>query len=279
MSLLTHASDIHSPASDRPLLDSTHPIRLFVLTGQSNSLGTTADPTETDPKPPPDALDISIPFFWCNRSTRAGDGPATLIGDSGTRIVSLQAQQGEGANPLFWGPEIGFGRRLAAAGERDFLIVKASRGGGGNQFWLKGSSDDHMYRHVVKTVRQAIAALPPETEITTTALLYVQGESDGPEAVGFAGERLRLLADNLKQDLPGAEAMHVLIGGIAAPGANRDRVREQQARLPDLDSAFHYVDSLDLQPLLYDQLHFNKTAKLELGRRLAEAWLSIAPNT
>ena len=277
MSLLTNSFDLRSLASDCPLLDSTHPIRLFVLTGQSNSLGTTADPTETDPKPPSDTLDLSIPFFWCNRSTRADDGLATLIGDSDGRIVSLQAQQGEGANPLFWGPEIGFGRRMAAAGERNFLIVKASRGGGGNQFWLKGSADDHMYRHVVKTVRQAVAALPAETEITTAALLYVQGESDGPDDVGFAGERRRLLADNLRQDLPGAEAMQVLIGGIAAPSANRDRVREQQAQLPNLDPSFRYVDTLDLQPLLYDQLHFNKTAKLELGRRLAEAWLSIAP--
>jgi hypothetical protein len=38
------------------------------------------------------------------------------------------------------------------------LFVKASRGGGGKRFWLKGSADDHMYRHVVDTVRQAASA-------------------------------------------------------------------------------------------------------------------------
>lgn len=273
MNVSTHSFDSTLSTSGLALLDSTQAVRLFILTGQSNSLGPTADPSEPDPKPPSDPLDTSIPFFWSNRSPLAGDGPTTRINDSGGRIVTLQAQQGEGVNPLFWGPEIGFGRRLAAAGERNFLIVKASRGGGGNRFWFKGSTNDHMYRHVVKTVQQAVTALPTETAITISALLYVQGESDGAED-GDAAERLLLLADNLRQDLANTETMRVLIGGIAAPGKNRDRVREQQARLPSLDPTFRYVDTLDLQPLLYDQLHFNKLAKLELGRRMAEAWLA-----
>lgn len=249
-------------------------MKIFVLTGQSNSLGTTADPAEVGKAPPDDPLDVGIPFFWRNRSTRAGDGPAMLFGDSGGKILPLQVQQGEGASPIFWGPEIGFGRRLAAAGETDFLIVKASRGGGGNRFWLKGSADDHMYRHVIETVRQAVSVLPAGAAFDIAALLYVQGESDSPAEAEVSGERLRLLADNLRQDLPHAASMKVLVGGIAAPGASRDIVRRQQANLPAQDARFRYVDTLDLQPLLYDQLHFNKTAKLELGRRLADAWLT-----
>jgi len=50
-----------------------------------------------------------------------------LYGDSGGKIVTLRAQQGEGPDRMFWGPEIGFARSLAAAGKKDFLIVKASR--------------------------------------------------------------------------------------------------------------------------------------------------------
>ena len=248
-------------------------VRVFVLTGQSNSLGTTADPAEKEIAPGEDRLDDRILFFWCNRSTRAGDGPARFYGDSGGKIVTLRAQQGEGADPQFWGPEIGFGRRLAASGQRDILIVKASRGGGGNGFWLKGAPDDHMYQHLVQTVRQAVAALPKGTDFDIGALLYVQGESDsGPEAA-VAGERLLFLAKNLRNDLPCAGNMKILVGGIAAAGQNRDIVRVQQSRLPVLDRTFCYIDTLDLRPQLYDQLHFNKTAKLELGRRLADAWL------
>lgn len=246
---------------------------VFVVTGQSNSLGTAADPNETDPSPGVDPLDATVSFFWNNRSTRAGDGPAVIIGDSGGRILTLRAQQGEGANPLFWGPEIGFGRTLAAAGQRDFLIIKASRGGGGNGFWLKGSVNDHMYRHVVATVRQATAALPSGTVFDVGALLYVQGESDNEAESAASGERLRQLASNLRQDLPRAEGMKVLIGGIAAPGPRRDVVRAQQSALPALNPAFRYVDTLDLVDQLYDNLHFNKRAKLEIGRRLADVWL------
>jgi hypothetical protein len=259
---------------ESPLVIRAKRINVFILTGQSNSLGTTADPAEQEKAPPTDPLDAGIPFFWRNRSTRAGDGPAMLFGDSGGKILPLQVQQGEGANPLFWGPEIGFGRRLAAAGVTDFLIVKASRGGGGNRFWLKGSADDHMYRHVVETVHQAVSALPDGVAFETVALLYVQGESDSADEASASGERLRLLAENLRQDLPHAADMKVLVGGITAPGASRDIVRGQQASLPAQDARFRYVDSLDLRPLLYDQLHFNKIAKLELGRRLADAWLA-----
>lgn len=248
-------------------------MKVFVLTGQSNSLGTTADPKEVGAPPDPDPVDGGIPFFWANRSTRTGDGPSVLIGDSGGRILTLRAQQGEGANPLFWGPEIGFGRRLAQAGVKDFLIVKASRGGGGNGFWLKGSANDHMYRHVVETVSKAVGALPTGTVFEVAVLLYVQGESDGESEAPLAGERLRLLADNLRKDLPRAEGMRVIIGGIAAPGVRRDTVRGKQKALPAEDKRFLYVDSLDLQGELYDNLHFNRKAKLELGRRMAEAWL------
>lgn len=248
-------------------------VKIFVLTGQSNSLGTTADPGEKDISPGEDPLDGRIPFFYSNRSTRAGDGPAMLFGDSGGNIVSLQVQQGEGANPQFWGPEIGFGRRMAAAGVTDILIVKASRGGGGNGFWLKGSPNDNMYQHVVQTVRQAVAALPKGTEFDIAALLYVQGESDSEPEAKASGERLRLLAQNLRKDLPHAENMKILVGGIAAAGPNRDLVRAGQSQLSATDPTFRYINTLDLRPQLYDQLHFNRLAKLELGRRLAEAWL------
>lgn len=35
-----------------------------------------------------------------------------------------------------------------------------------------------------------------------------------------------------------------------------------------------YIETLDLEDDLYDRLHLDRSAKLELGRRLAEAWRS-----
>ena len=253
--------------------DTTLPISVFVLTGQSNSLGSTEDPQESDITPGLDPLDTKIPFFWSNRFAPTADPDAPLVGDSGGKIVPLCAQQGRKADTIVWGPEISFGRGMAAAGAAPFMIVKASRGGGGNRFWLKGTTDDHMYRHVVSTVLQALGALPPTIKFTIAALLYVQGESDDETDAAVAGERLRKLTENLRADLPHATRMMVLVGGIAAPGTRRDIVRAQQTALAVTDPAFLYIDTMDLQPLLYDNLHFNKPAKLEIGRRMCAAWL------
>jgi hypothetical protein len=256
-----------------PLKASGQHVKIFVLTGQSNSLGTTADKKEPDITPGKDTLDAQIPFFWANRSSRSGDGAAKLYDDSGGKIVTLRAQKGDGANPLFWGPEIGFARHLAAKSVKDFLFVKASRGGGGNSYWLKGSRDDHMYRHVVETVQQAIHALPQGVTFEVAALLYIQGESDNPAEAAASGERLKTLAENLRKDLPKAAAMKVIIGGIASGGEKSDVVSAQQSALAKNDPTFRYIDTLDLRGQRYDNLHFSKGAKLEIGQRMAKVWL------
>jgi hypothetical protein len=250
------------------------PLKIFVLTGQSNSLGTTGDKNEPDITPGRDPLDAEIRFFWANCDTRkGGDGRAQLYDDSGGKIVPLQAQKGSGADPLFWGPEIGFCRHLAAAGERDFLFVKASRGGGGNGYWLKSNSDNHMYVHVVDTVKRAIAALPAGTRYEVAALLYLQGESDNADMAEVAGERLKTLVANLRADLPNATGMRTIIAGIASGGPISDTVRARQSALPAADASFRYIDTMDLRAQRYDGLHFSKGAKLEIGKRMAKTWM------
>ncbi|MCA9080184.1 MAG: exo-alpha-sialidase, partial [Planctomycetaceae bacterium] len=255
---------------------SERPLDLFLVTGQSNSLGTMDPADATTPAPPIDAHDAAVPFFWSNRSTRSGDGAATLIGDSGGKFATLQPQQGEGTHRQFWGPEFGFARALAQAGRSDFAIIKASRGGGGNSYWLKGSSDDHMYQHVIQTVTEAVRAIPAGRRYRIRAILYVQGESDNEAEANAAGERLATLIANLRRDLPYAEEAKLLVGGIATQGARRDMVRRQQAAVAESDPAIEYVDNIDLQGQLYDGLHFDRAAKLEVGRRLAERWLDVA---
>lgn len=256
---------------------SSPPLDVFVLTGQSNSLGTTADTKERDTSPGSNVADANVKFFWSNRSTRAGDNTANIIGDSGGEIVSLCVQQGEGRNKTFWGPEFGFARELNRQGKRNILIIKASRGGGGNSFWEKSSKDNHMYRHVVDTVHAAIAQLPRDRRFEIRALLYLQGESNNASEAAVAGQRVAQLAVNLKRDLPNARDMKVNIGGIApAPGRARDVTRRQQAELANRDPSVSYFDNADLRKHLYDGLHFDKAAKLIVGKRFADQYLADA---
>lgn len=246
-------------------------IRLFVLTGQSNSLGTTAG-GEADPTPGTDPADANIRFFWSNRADAA-----TVIGDSGGVFSTLQSQQGGyySGSSTHWGPEIAFGRTLYRAGVRNFGIIKAGRGGGGNTFWQKNSADDHMYDHVMATVNAATAALTSNGDtFEIVGLLYLQGESDTAAEAAEADNRLKTLTDNLRADLPNAANLHCVAGGIAAAGTVRDTVRANQTAIA---SATSYIDSfsnLDLQPALYDSLHFNKAAKLTVGERFAQAFFA-----
>jgi hypothetical protein len=243
--------------------------RLFILTGQSNSLGTT-NGTEADLTPGSDPADARVKIWWHNVADAT-----TSLGDSGGVFTSLQSQQGgyyPGSN-THWGPEIGFGRTLYRAGVRDFAIVKASRGGGGNTNWSK-SAGGHMYQHLVDTVSAATTALTANGDTFEIAgLLYLQGESDSAAEADLAGTRVKELVDNLRSDLPDASNLHAIIGGIAAPGTTRDTVRSRHEAIAAATSYIGYFPNLDLQSQTTDGLHFDKSAKLRIGGRFARAFL------
>jgi hypothetical protein len=254
-----------------PLASATH-YKLFVLTGQSNSLGTT-NGGETDPSSGSDPADAHVKFYWDNIANAR-----QAIGNSGGEFRSLQDQQGGfyAGSATHWGPEIAFGRTLFRAGVRDFGIIKASRGGGGNSFWSKTASDHHMYSHVVNTVTAATATLTANGDtFEIVGLLYVQGESDNSAEANGAKVRIKELSDNLRADLPNAANLHTIIGGIAAAGADRDTVRAQQAAAGGEYSHIDFFSNLNLQTsTAADNLHFNKAAKLTIGERFAQAFFS-----
>lgn len=246
--------------------------KLFVLTGQSNSLGTT-NGGEADPTSGSDPADSHVEFFWSNLS-----GSGAAVGDSGGVFTTLQDQQGFGSSATYWGPEIEFARNLYRAGVRNFGVIKASRGGGGNSYWLKGSADDHMYDHVVSTVATATADLTSNGHtFEIVGLLYLQGESDSPTEAAAAGTRLKTLTDNLRVDLPGAAAMRTVAAGITYAGsATDDTTRANQAAIAASTSYIDYFDNTDLQDRLApDGIHLNKAAKIVVGNRFGQTFMNV----
>lgn len=243
--------------------------KLFLLTGQSNVLGTTAGDS-FDPASENTPVDRKILFFWSNVADEN-----IRIGDSGGEFKPLCAQQGgyyTNCN-LHWGPEIGFGRTLYRAGIRNIGIVKASRGGGGNTLWSK-EQGGHMYSELVATARQAAESLQRGGDtFEIVGLLYIQGESDSPEEAQLSGKRLRALLINLRKDLPHADKLSLVIGGVAAEGETRDTVREKQSELGKRMRAVTYFDTTDLRAGLYDGLHYDRASKIVVGERFASAVL------
>ncbi len=247
--------------------------QLFVLTGQSNALGTT-DGGEADPSPGVDPADAHIRFCWHNLANAK-----TSLGSSDGALVKLQPQQGGfyKGSATHWGPEISFGRSLFRTGVTNLGIIKASRGGGGNSFWAKSAADHHMYDHVVKTVTAAALRLRTEGHtFEMVGLLYLQGESDSAAEAAVADQRLKELVDNLRADLPQATAMRAVIGGIAAAGATREIVRAKHADIAARTPYFSTFATTDLRGQMPDALHFNRAAKLTVGERFARAVLPAA---
>lgn len=256
--------------------------QVYILTGQSNSLGTTAagDPLGL---PGADAADGDTTFFWSNVTSTNTLYPPARFGDSGGGLTTLRIQQGDsGVNPSFWGPEFGFARTLAALGESDVLVIKASRGGGSNSLWDKNTfmaSPDagHMWGHLRDTVDAAIAAVPAGDTFRIRGLLYLQGESNTAADAAVAGDRLAALAANLAAHIeaayPGATAgMKTVSGEIAASRGTASRIATTAAQetLAAGNDAFAFVATRDLA-LKSDGIHFGGPAKLEIGRRMASA--------
>lgn len=258
-------------------------VDVYVLTGQSNMLGTTA---AADPLPEPGGKgsDAATRIFWSNVSPANRDWPPRLLGDSGGRFMPLAVQQGDGGeNATFWGPEFGLARELTRRGKRHVAIIKACRGGGGNSLWDKPTFDrdpaaGHMWGHLRDTLDAALDAIGPHSDaVHVRGFCYLQGESNSDADARAAGERLATLVEGVtalvEERLPGAtRGMRVAVAEIAASGANARRKTTTDAQKAWCARAGNaaFVPTADLK-LKRDGIHFDGAAKLEIGRRLAIA--------
>lgn len=258
-----------------PVAQAAH-CSLFVLTGQSNALGTPGTTDEAMRLPAvgqhPAEQPGGVPFLWDNRADGTPEGDAALGASGGWVLLGAQAGGVYPGNDQHWGAEIGFARRLWNAGYRDFAIVKAARGGGGNTFWHKGSTDDHMYQHLLATVAAATASPPPGyTSCHVAAVLYVQGESNDSAEAAAAGTRFAELLENLAADLPASAGAAGIFGEIAGGGTTRDTTRANQLALAVTRPGTGYAESTGLTVHNQDGLavHYDAESQMMLGARLA----------
>jgi hypothetical protein len=258
------------------------PVDVYILTGQSNSLGTTAGETNYTPGTHP--ADAIIRFFWANVSGSASYPPASY-GTSGNLFKPLQMQQGGVGSPYFWGAEFGFARTLYDAGRTNFVIIKASASSGGNTLWDKAAFDANhnngpMWGHVSNTVYTTLGKLVASNQsFSVRGLLYIQGEGNTTAEAPIAGSRFSLLFSNLMAAInftyPGtATDMRAVIGEIAASQSNPNSqiTTTQQVAVAYSNNAIAFVGTRD-QPLKSDNLHFPKSSKLEIGARMANCFL------
>jgi sialidase-1 len=254
-------------------------LRLFVLTGQSNSLGTPTTNTEALmvlPKVGTQTADANVPFFWDNTTDGTSAGNAAL-GNSNLMWTNICIQKGGyyQYSADHWGPEAGFARMLWDMGYRDFGIVKASRGGGGNSYWCKTNvANNLMYYKVVNTVSNAVLTLPPGyTNFQVVCLLYFQGESDSTYEASIADVRFSMLLTNLQTELPNATSMKAVFGEIGGDASGtRVTVSQKQSALAAGSTNIGYAQSAGLKLQNVDGLsvHYNADSLVIMGERMAQ---------
>jgi hypothetical protein len=268
-------------------------LNVYILTGQSNALGTTFDEGATAAQygPGTDPADGNTQFFWANVNASNTVHPPVLYGDSTGAVTTLMMQQGYNHpaefDPAFWGPEFGFARILAAAGQSNVLIIKASRGGGGNTLWDKATFDSnpnagHMWGALRDSVGVALtAAQNAGYQLQVRGLLYEQGESNNAAESSIADVRLSDLAANLKQYVNtnfanAARNMQTVAAEASnsswSPAASTTTTRQRS--LADSRSDVAFIQTHD-QLLKSDNLHFGRDAKLTIGQRFADAFLDL----
>ena len=240
-------------------------LSLFILAGQSNMAGR-GPVSESDRNGNPRVFVFGNDYRW-----RIAVEP---IDDPGNQVdrVSLDPDAGPG-------PGLAFATSLVEQ-RPDMAIglIPCAMGGSSIYQWRRSLSEDTLYGSCLKRVRAA------STMGNVAGLLFFQGEADAmaPELYQETvllpdewGGRFRTLVNNWRDDLgwPELPVVFAQIGTHAAPEifVNWAIVQEQQGSVQMPLCEMITTDDLALA----DIVHFTSESYQIIGRRYAEAYLSL----
>lgn len=269
-----------------------HPVKVFILAGQSNAVGYNDVREYRHGKEPFPAELANQPdiLFWDARKT------AWIP-------LRLGASQGSGTNAF--GPELGFARGIAERlpGTR-IALVKVAVGSTGlarsadyndyiptlNGFNDHGRnwhpSDDgrpagQLYAQLIAEVERATAALRHDgVAYELAAVLWMQGEHEAGISARMAGDYGRLLSGlmrSLRADLR-TPALPFAVGEVSGTWPYGDVVRTAQADVCGPDGHAALVRTADLSRQgSGGTAHYDADGMVELGARFAVTVGSMLP--
>lgn len=248
--------------------DSANILRLFILAGQSNMVGSTGDAAGY----PEDlhGIDATIPFYWVDPASYSSQGQWT----------HLQPQRGR-FEAGYFGPEIILARRLAEhyshAGE-SVAIFKYAQGGTSLAVDWKAPGDGGLYDRMVAELHQAVKLLENSGhEVVYEGFFWVQGESDARDDDSAAAYHYRLqrLIDDLKLKVLRAPELPVVLGvDEQHPNVQqRPEIVLTQQRLARDDAHIVFTSMMGLEKA--DQTHLTPAGLIGHGQRLFEGFLQV----
>jgi len=194
----------------------------------------------------------------------------------------------------YFGPEIGFGNRMADLyPDRQIAIIKHAVGGTNlGADWNPGANADDashfgpQFRTFVQTVEAGLAALTAQGYTPVIrGMLWQQGERDARDS-SYGPAYARNLAHFVKQvrgqfDAANMPFVYGQVLPVALTGyAYRDQVRQGQLDVDQDAGTIHATDGArvvltDDLAMNADNLHISAAGLLELGNRFAEAIGSV----
>ena len=248
------------PAEDRGQL------MLFVLMGQSNMSGRGRLDSPVTPAPHPHIYTFNKDYRWY---------PAREpLGTVSNEVDWIATDGGTGV-----GPGLAFAHALL---EQDptlkIGLIPCARGASSIQEWQRDLSQNSLYGACLKRIRAAT------TYGTIAAVLFAQGESDADNPDLYADRILSAqdwdtkfiaLAEALRADLdsPGLPVLFTQLGHYTGdtdlPYWDTVKSRQSSVTLPWV--AMIETDDLPLQT----DTHFSTESNVEIGRRFADAYLSL----
>lgn len=263
--------------------DLRKPIRVFILSGQSNMEGLGGSgrlPAELAAQP-----DVKI---WS----------AILTGPDPTAWKNLGGGFGVGKG---FGPEVTLGHELKKGlPDTDIYLIKSARSGTAISKSARVNFDpdgtNNEYTSLVRRVKAALGDLEKSGRAySVEALFWMQGEADAldrhnlPDSPEPSGERyavnLRNFITSLREDLgfpdlpvfagrlPSKLAATVFRGNTFSKAPLVIEGQEKVARDPEMNTVLINTDDLSLGK---DRLHYDTQGQLDLGRRFARKYLVYA---
>jgi hypothetical protein len=242
---------------------------------------------------PGDSLPDADPyvFILSGQSNMVGQGITAELPDDLTTLPSTVRLFVDGTEvavmdtPSF-GPEVTFAHELAAAWPgRNIVLLKHAVGGTSLLAWAPDWDADlaaltqntgagPLYEHLLDMVRGI--ELGPSARYA--GVLWMQGERDAryPDVGAAYLENLGVFVTRLRADLGEAELAFVL--GQVNPPVERfpgaDAVRAAQLEAAEVLPNTAVVDTTGVTKR-DDDLHYDTTGELELGRRFARSFLAL----
>jgi hypothetical protein len=263
-------------------------LKVFVFAGQSNMAGrgpATELPEAFRTPPPRVHLDYVCSFGASDRA-KPEDAPKDTVPPEPHRSsgwVKLTPAPKHLSTPgEHFGPEIGFGHAIATRWtEQRIAIIKHGRGATSlAEDWAPdATAGRRLYRDMLAQVEQALARLKAEgVPYEICAFVWCQGEADTTrEDWAQAYERnLAAFFARVRKDLAAPELP--IVFSLTGDGRKNPKmpfpslVRRAQQNVAARDRLAMLVMGDDL-PLL-DHVHYDAGGQLQLGQRLAEAYLN-----